>query len=207
MRAGRRVLFVLLGGALGQTTARVLFSDNTPFNVTNCSSRSAAIRNLTVYGTEILYTPPRPAGNGTVVVAAAANATTGITTSTSFEFQLYNGVLDVDAQCSTHVPQQNSSSRPAWHDCFVESRDTRITAAFQFDLAQHTLTIHETWVCDDGEASGSANGSANGTARTFQAWATNSIAVLCNETVNVALGQHYCARVPDTLLPVNVTGR
>ncbi|CAK7224166.1 hypothetical protein SBRCBS47491_005456 [Sporothrix bragantina] len=191
-----QLVFLLLVGAVAQAIAGALLSENTPFNVTNCSRRSAAIHNLTVYGTEILYTPVT-VGNGTGKGTGNVTLTntTGVDTATSFEFQMYNAVLDVDAQCSTHVPQQESNAS-VWHDCFVESRDTRITAAFQFDLSRHTLTINETWVCDDG---------VNETARTFQAWATNSIAVLCNETVNTAFEQHYCARVPDTLLPVNVT--
>ncbi|CAK7203006.1 hypothetical protein SEUCBS139899_005733 [Sporothrix eucalyptigena] len=187
-----QIFLVLLGRARVKALASTLIPavpssfDNTPGNVVNCNSRSEAIHNLTVYGTEILYTP----------VNATSNITTGTDATTSFEFQLYNSVLGVDAQCSTHVPQ-NESLLATWHTCFVESRDTRITAAFQFDLTRHTLIINETWVCDgDGDKE---NGG------TFQAWATNNISVLCAETVNADLGQHYCASIPNVPLPVNVT--
>lgn len=174
---------------VGDGAAAVLPSDSTPGTVVNCTSRSAAIHNLTVYGTEILYTP---------VAAAPGDNSTGadIDTSTSFEFQLYNAVLGVDAQCSTHVNQtDDASASTTWHPCFVESRDTRIAAAFRFYLGEHTLTVNETWVCDDN-----SGGSAS-----FQATATNSIDVLCTETVNTAVGQHYCARVASGPLLVNVT--
>lgn len=149
----------------------------------DCAAQSAAIHNLTVYGAEILYTPA--ARNGT------SDNKTAVDTTTSFEFQLYNAVLNVDAQCSTHVNQTSSATE--WHGCFVESRDTRIAASFQFDLERHTFTINETWVCD-GE----------GGETSFNALATNSIDLLCPETVNDA-GQHYCARMESGPLPVNIT--
>ncbi|KAL1900124.1 hypothetical protein Sste5346_002432 [Sporothrix stenoceras] len=147
----------------------------------NCSTKSAAAHNLTVYGAEILYTP----ANATV-------NTTGLDTTTSFEFQLFNAVLGVDAQCSTHVSQTYNSNE--WHTCFVESRDTRIAAAFRFDLGRQAVTINETWVCDDD----------GGGTSSFEAAATNSIDLLCTETVDTGTGQHYCARVASGPFPVNV---
>ncbi|ERS96777.1 hypothetical protein HMPREF1624_06986 [Sporothrix schenckii ATCC 58251] len=159
--------------------------------VVNCSSRSAATHNLTVYGAEILYTPQ---GSSNTTATNATMAST-IDTGTAFEFQLYNAVLGVDAQCSTHVNQTDVSD--AWHSCFVESRDTRITTAFQFDLGRHTVTVRETWVCDDDARK------ANGTTR-WQAGSTNSMDLLCTETANADTGQHYCAREASGPLPVDV---
>lgn len=181
-------------------------TDDVPGNVSNCTSRSAAIHNLTIYGAEILYTT-LPAGT------SLANLTnnTSPDTATSFEFQMYNAVLDVDAQCSAHVPfDPDGSGAAVWHTCFVESRDMRITAAFRFDLRRHELAINETWICDGTNDLGMRGGGDTGTnttAVTFQAWATNSFATLCPETVNEDIGQHYCARVANGPLPVNVTRR
>lgn len=179
-------ILLLAGGSATAKLAPPVRSFNT---VANCTALSAAIHNLTVYGAEILYTPANTTGTSTDI-------DTGLDTTTSFEFQLYNAILGVDAQCSTHVNQTYDSSE--WHSCFVESRDSRIAAAFRFDLGRHTVTINETWVCDD-------NGDGGETTTSFQAMATNSIDLLCTETVNNDTGQHYCARVANGPLPVNVT--
>lgn len=137
----------------------------------DCST-AAAIHNLTVYGTEILYT-------------ATANTVSNI----SFEFQLYNALIDVDAQCSAHL--SNLPTEPKTWPCFVESRDTSIAASFAFDLATHELTVYESWLCQSGA-----------TTLTTTAQGTNSIALLCAETVSE--GQHYCTSVPAVALPVGV---
>ncbi|OAA56355.1 hypothetical protein SPI_07966 [Niveomyces insectorum RCEF 264] len=207
-------LLPVLAGPLGCVAAGSPWFGRQQMDVANCTSRSARMRNLTVYGVQILYTSPPPAtrlpSNGT----HSTNSSSSRDTSTSVVFQMYNAVLGVDAQCAAHVsPADGTSVHGAaantWHTCFVESRDTRITAAFQFDLGpRHVLTVNETWICNDGHGvavNGLKNTSSAATTATFQALGTNNLTTLCPETINITLGQHYCAEVPDLPLPVTVT--
>jgi hypothetical protein len=71
----------------------------------------------------------------------------------SVVFQLYNTAIGIDAQCAAHgatlSPSANGSDPSMWYDCFMESRDPRMAASFQFNAGSHTVTVNETWTCDD----------------------------------------------------------
>ncbi len=104
----------------------------------DCVASSLAIHNLTAYSSQIVF----------------SNASTG--DDNSVVFQLYNSVLDVDAQCAAHdltsaASEAGHDPASVWHGCFVESRDPRISASFQYDPERKLLTVNETWVCDTAD--------------------------------------------------------
>lgn len=105
----------------------------------NCLGNSLALQTLTVF-------------QGSVTGASPASEN-----DTAVVFQLLNPALDVDAQCAAHstalTPNGRHRDPSVWYNCFVESRDTTISAKFQFDTVANKLTVNETWECTNATTS------------------------------------------------------
>jgi len=96
----------------------------------DCIINSTSLKSLTAFQTQLAY----------------GNQTNG--DDNVIEFRLYNPAIDVSTECSGHGAALNGSDASAPYWCFVESRDPRITATFQFDATTNKLSVNETWVCD-----------------------------------------------------------
>lgn len=107
-------------------------------NAEDCTSRSAALVNLTVVNTQIVLGNPLSRENSSIV------------------FQLRNPATGVEGECAAHgpalTPNGVGSDPYIWYNCFVESRNPSITKMFQYDSVINQLSVNETWICDDNTA-------------------------------------------------------
>jgi hypothetical protein len=101
-----------------------------------CPEMSLAMRNMTLMQIDILN-DSRLDGDSSIA------------------FQLYNPATAVETECSAHgptlLPDGAGGDSNTWYDCFVESRNPNIRAAFQYDAALNRLTVNETWICDNSD--------------------------------------------------------
>jgi len=105
----------------------------------DCATRSKAMHQLFAMQTQLVYGNRSGGADNTIV------------------FQLDNPAIRVDAQCAGHgpalTPGTNYSNAKAWYSCFIESRDPRISARFQFDVETSRVSIEQTWECDSTNSS------------------------------------------------------
>lgn len=122
---------------LGSGRPASLGPNNVPSSLAeDCTADSLALKNMTTYQIQIVYTDS-PTDDNSVV------------------FQLYNPVIGVDAQCAAYGPGLGvgDTRNDTWYGCFIESRDTRISASFAYDFVLNQVTVNETWVCDSANSS------------------------------------------------------
>ncbi|KAM7223100.1 hypothetical protein V8F06_001656 [Rhypophila decipiens] len=100
----------------------------------DCITRSSALQNLTITSVSIFKGSPFERENSSV------------------SFQLFNTAIQIDAQCSAYdialTPNAIGADPYKWYDCFMESRDARMSARFRYDATLNHLTVDERWVCD-----------------------------------------------------------
>lgn len=100
---------------------------------------SYAVHNLTALAPEVIIDSSAPANNAVV-------------------FQLFNPITGVSGECAAHgatlAPDKAVGKPATWYNCFVESRNSSITAQFQFDSVLNQLTVNETWTCGEDEEDG-----------------------------------------------------
>ncbi|KAM7192723.1 hypothetical protein V8F33_008184 [Rhypophila sp. PSN 637] len=100
----------------------------------DCITRSSALQNLTITSVSVFKGSPFERENSSV------------------SFQLFNTAIQIDAQCSAYdialTPNAIGADPYKWYDCFMESRDARMSARFRYDATLNHLTVDEKWVCD-----------------------------------------------------------
>ncbi|KAK3317061.1 hypothetical protein B0H66DRAFT_626824 [Apodospora peruviana] len=149
----------------------------------SCLSKSLLLTNLTIYAAQVFKGSPFQAENSSV------------------SFQLFNAATNTDAQCSAYsialTPNAVGSDPYQWYNCFMESRDPRMTARFQYDATLNHLTVNERWVCDDM----ARNRSVQFTAYNFE-W----LDVNCTDS---AASQRTCVQPEgnEIYFPVEVTAK
>lgn len=112
---------------------------------TDCITQSSGLQNLTITSLAIFKGSPFARE------------------PSSISFQLFNIAIQIDAQCSAYdvalTPNAVGADPYKWYDCFMESRDPRMSARFQYDATLNHLTVDEQWVCDsDGDQAGTGTG-------------------------------------------------
>lgn len=111
---------------------------------TDCIAQSSALKNLTITWAAIFKGSPFAREPSSV------------------SFQLFNTAIRIDAQCSAYdialTPNAVGSDPYKWYDCFMESRDPRMSARFRYDATLNHLTVDERWVCDAVDVDGTTPG-------------------------------------------------